>query len=279
MHALRRINNNVVFCLDSQGRQVVAIGKGIGFGNKPKDIPLSAIERTFYEVDVRYLEGIANCPKEVLDFSAQLADRANNELQYELSPNLVFTLADHIAFAIKRSKDGINITIPLALDIEQSFPSEYRIGRQAVRAIRKKFGVWLDGDEAAGIAMNFINSRLAPKDKKSLQLSLTDKEMLNDITELIENSFDIVIDKDTFAYARFATHLNYLFQRIHEGKNIGQNTIPDIDERSILDEIKTKFPKSFDCTERITLLINTKWEINIPPKEKLYLLMHISRFI
>ena len=51
MQALRRINNNVVLCRDSSGRELIAMGKGIGFGTFPRELALSEIERTFYDTD------------------------------------------------------------------------------------------------------------------------------------------------------------------------------------------------------------------------------------
>lgn len=97
MRAIKRINNNVAVCIDSSGRTVIAIGKGIGFGGMPKQVPLADIDRTFYEVDERYLAGIDDIPQSVLNFAVQAADKARVELPYALSPNLAFTLADHIA--------------------------------------------------------------------------------------------------------------------------------------------------------------------------------------
>lgn len=32
MLAIRKLNNNAVICRDSRGREVVALGKGVGFG-------------------------------------------------------------------------------------------------------------------------------------------------------------------------------------------------------------------------------------------------------
>lgn len=82
MRAIQRINHNAAICEDGAGRQLIALGRGIGFGDMP------------HEVD-----------PEVLEFSAQLADIATGQLSYELSPNLPITLADHIQFAIKRARE------------------------------------------------------------------------------------------------------------------------------------------------------------------------------
>ena len=43
MKAVKRLNNNVVVCTDRKGRELIAIGKGIGFGEMPKDISINDI--------------------------------------------------------------------------------------------------------------------------------------------------------------------------------------------------------------------------------------------
>lgn len=47
MRALRKINNNAVICLDSTGQEMIAMGKGLGFGPMPREISLAEVERTF----------------------------------------------------------------------------------------------------------------------------------------------------------------------------------------------------------------------------------------
>lgn len=51
MKVIKNINNNISLCLDSRNNEVVAFGKGIGFTKPPYDVPLSKIDRTFYDVD------------------------------------------------------------------------------------------------------------------------------------------------------------------------------------------------------------------------------------
>ncbi|RRF91978.1 MAG: hypothetical protein DUD31_08135 [Coriobacteriaceae bacterium] len=44
MQVVRNINNNVALCLDSQGNELVAFGRGIGFRKPPYEVELSRIE-------------------------------------------------------------------------------------------------------------------------------------------------------------------------------------------------------------------------------------------
>ena len=113
---VKRINNNAVMCTDSKGRSVVAFGKGIAFAidKETGDLPLAAIERTFYNVDEHYLALLEELSPRVLAVSAEIIQAADLELPYELSHNAVLALADHITFALQRAKRGITVQMPLA---------------------------------------------------------------------------------------------------------------------------------------------------------------------
>ncbi|HJB58392.1 MAG TPA: PRD domain-containing protein [Candidatus Faecalibacterium faecipullorum] len=272
MRGLRKINNNAVICLDSTGQEMIAMGKGIGFGTLPREIPLAQVERTFYNVDERYLGVLRDLPPDVLDFSARLLDIARNELPYTLSPNAILTLADHIAFTIERARRNIRVKMPLAYDVEQLYPAEYRIGQYAVKRIQKEFQVGLPGAEAVGIAINLLNARVdGDSAPDAAGAGCTDSEMLEDITEMVENHFNLIVQRDSFNYSRYATHMQYLFGRIHTSKTIASGN------SQMYDSIRAEFPDVAACAEEIAAHIQRKWGCALPEEEKLYLILHINR--
>ena len=272
MRGLRKINNNAVICLDSTGQEMIAMGKGIGFGTLPREIPLAQVERTFYNVDERYLGVLRDLPPDVLDFSARLLDIARNELPYTLSPNAILTLADHIAFTIERARRNIRVKMPLAYDVEQLYPAEYRIGQYAVKRIQKEFQVGLPGAEAVGIAINLLNARVdGDSVPDAAGAGCTDSEMLEDITEMVENHFNLIVQRDSFNYSRYATHMQYLFGRIHTSKTIASGN------SQMYDSIRAEFPDVAACAEEIAAHIQRKWGCTLPEEEKLYLILHINR--
>lgn len=121
MQVMHSINN---ICVDNRGRELIALGTGIGFGDIPRELSLAEARRTFYGIDPKYLGLLGELPEETLEFAAQLAGLAANSLSYELSPNLPITLADHIAFAVKRAEEHMIVEMPLAFDVQQSYPAE-----------------------------------------------------------------------------------------------------------------------------------------------------------
>lgn len=272
MRAIRRINNNVAVCTDGAGNELLAMGKGIGFGQLPRELDLDDVERTFYNVDHRYLAAINDLPQDVMEFSIKTVDYLRNELPYSLSPNLAFTLADHLAFAIQRARNNIHVRMPLAYDVEQTYPSEFRLGKHIVRRVRKQFKVALSNDEVAAVAMNIVNARMEADDDSVLERERLDAEMLEDVTEIIEDSFGVSVDRASFAYSRYATHMQYLFARLHSGEALDSSCVEGFRG------IEEKYPREFECVCRIASHIEREWEdVHISDDEKLYLVIHVSR--
>lgn len=92
MRVVKRINHNAALLVNDKGTELVALGKGIGFPDGPDEVSLAQIERTFYNVDARYLPLLNEIDPKVMEFSAQIADVARTNISRELSANLPFTL-------------------------------------------------------------------------------------------------------------------------------------------------------------------------------------------
>lgn len=197
MLAIRKLNNNAVIARDSLGREIVALGRGIGFGGDfPRDISPSEVERTFYRIDEDGQRIMRDLPAEVVIFTAKVMDIAANELPYELGPNAVLVMADHISFAIERQKKGIHFDMSLAYDVKQLYPLEFRIGRFIVSRLQQEFGVILPDKEVANIAMNIVNSKADIPLETTGSSSQSFERLLNDVTGIVERDFRTIIDRD-----------------------------------------------------------------------------------
>jgi len=274
MRVAKRINNNAVMCVDSKGRSVVAFGKGISFSiNKETgELPLSAIERTFYNVDEHYLALLEELSPEVLAVSADVIEAADLELPYELSHNAVLALADHITFAIQRERKGIVIQMPLAYDVAQMYPVEYRVGEYAVGQISRKLGADLPKGEVVGVALCLLNASLTPEDAAaSADQAATDNDVIEKIARIVEDVYSISVDRDGFEFARFATHMHYLIGRIRQGEPMYT------DGSELYGEVSAQSQRGAACLDRVVELLGDTFGEDITDSEKLYVLMHILR--
>ena len=180
------INNNVVSSRDADGKEVVAMGKGIGFGKKKGDILSEAgIDKIFTLEDEtalrQFKDLLAGIPLEYLQVSNEIISYAKEKLDTELHPNIYLTLTDHISFAIRRKEEGQPFQIPMENEIRRFFPLEYQIGKQSVELIYKRLGYQLPKDEAAALAIHFVNAEFDIKVRDTWIIT----KMMGDILNII----------------------------------------------------------------------------------------------
>ena len=274
MKVAKRINNNAVMCVDSKGRSVVAFGKGIAFAVEKEtgELPLSAIERTFYNIDEHYLALLEELTPQVLAVAADIVEAADLEVPYELSNNAVLSMADHITFAIQRFNKGMNIQMPLAYDVSQMFPLEYKVGVYALKLIDKRLHVELFKQEAVGIALCILNASSAPEGAAETADQVSEDDALIDaITKIVERRYEIKIDPESFEYARFATHMRYLLGRIRAGEPLNSGNT------DLYEAARQNSERGTVCLDEACTLLDQKFGVDITDEEKLYLLMHIMR--
>lgn len=273
MIVVKNINNNVALCLDSKGQEVVVFGKGVGFLKPPSEVPLSKIQRTFYDLNRKFLPLLDDIPLDVIDFTAQQVAQIRGQLPYETNANLIMTLADHLAFAMTRAKKGIYTPMPSIYEMEQNYPVEVGIGRQIIKAMEQTFHVKLPKGEVQGVAMHFINASLGSPSSGQLTAEEEYETILERMTQIVEYALQVTIRRDTFNYARFATHVQYLLKRVQEESSI------DSDNLQVYASIRDEYKDVSACVDQIHEYLQRNWSIDLSEEEKLYLTMHINRVI
>ncbi len=272
MKVIKSINHNAAIGIDSLGRELVVLGKGVGFGELPREVPLSQIDRTFVGIDQKYLALISELPPEHLEFAAQFSDVVRARVSQELSPNLVVTLADHISFMIRRSKEGLYVSMPLAYEVEHSYPVEYALGTVCVRGVEKTFGVRIPKSEAVGVALSIVNS-IVTLGSTRMRSSKRVERSIDRATRIVERSFGISVDRASFDYARFATHVRYLIDRIASGETLStQNGL-------LYDDVVSTYPEIAVCAVDVAKAITRSDEETVTDEELIYLMLHINRLV
>lgn len=246
---------------------MIAYGKGIGFGQFPCEVPLSQIDRTYYNVYEQYLSVLSELSDQLLVVCTKIVDYAQALYDSAVPTNLIFTLGDHLEFAIKRQRENIQVSIPFSYDIQHLYPREYKIGKYGVELIQKQMGVQLQQQEIAGIALHFINNCNIGADDERLSYP----KIIQHITRIIENEFKINIDYSSFNYYRFTCHIRYYVKRIGD-----QTQFKGSDETLYL-HMKQAYPAVYSCMLLIQNYLEQTFQISCSTEEQLYLMIHINR--
>lgn len=258
MKVIKNINNNISLCLDSRNNEVVAFGKGIGFTKPPYDVPLSKIDRTFYDVDEEQLAVLNRIPEDVLEAAAEIVDLANEKMDNQFRENVMFTLADHIDFAIQ---------LPLFYEVRQLYPNESEIGKQALDILKNRLGVTLPREEAAAIALHFVNYKAQADTAPDIDYG----SLIEQATAIVERELNVTVDRDGFNYYRFVTHMHYMMKRTLD------DTMIDSQNRELFESMKKEYPDIYSCAVKVAALIDQKLQKHLSEEEILYLILHINR--
>ncbi len=273
MKIIKVISNNAVVSIDELGNEIVVMGSGIGFKKKVDSIiDKSCIEKIYKmssENASRFENLITNLPSEHIDIADEIINYAKKVISTELKENIYITLTDHISFAIKRKEQDMEFNNALLWEIKQFYPKEFEIGLKALDIIEKAVDFKLSEDEAGFIALHIVNAQY------NLDMSNVAKspKMINDILNIVKETFNIEYDTSSISYERFVTHLKFLTQRI-----IGQKKYDGDDEefyRAFLEKCK----QSADCARLINKYISEDYEYELSEEELMYLAMHIERIV
>lgn len=269
MEIIKKINTSAAIALDSNGEEVVVIGKGIGFPSVPYELTdLSRIERTFYDVNSRYFGVIGTLPQSIILASAEIVEMAEMELGANLNPSLPFTLADHLNFAVERLRKGMNLTNAIAYDICHFYPNEIKVGNKALEILRKQANITLPSSEAINIALHLINAESNVDDINSV-LKIT--KILEEIENIVKRCLGVQLDNKTYEYSRFIVHLRYLIQRLSENKHT------EVKNEMMLATLSKEFPEIQQCANEIAQYFDGTWDWKCNDDEILYLMLHINR--
>ena len=266
------INNNVVTAIDDKKQEVVLMGKGIGFQAKTGQVVQEdRIEKRFVTDNMtqagKFAELVADIPLEHLQVCMGIIDYASGVLHKRLSNSIYISLMDHINFALERMKKGMVFENPLYNEVRSFYPSEYLIGEYAVALIQKELKVTLPMDEAASIAMHFVNAEYNTDMSDTMNITTIMREVL----ELVGNELGTKLDEFGLYYARFVTHLKFAAYRAINGQQI------DSQEDELVDMVRKIYEKEFAISQKIADYIKARYGYEVAEEEMAYMTIHIRR--
>lgn len=269
------INNNVISVIDDQNKELVVMGKGIGFQTKPNDlVDQSKIDKTFVledqETSKKFKDLFERVPLEVMAITEQVIQYAKNIYGKQLNDSIYVALTDHINFSIERIKKGVPIKNALLWELKRIYREEYEIGEEAVKMIYESLGIQFPEDEVGFIAMHIINAKVNEDSSNIEEIA----KVINKILNIVKYHFNLVVDEDSVDYFHFLTHLKFLAQRLLNGTSLKSK-----EEGHLLELIKDQYTKAYECTLKINEFIKKQYKYELPDDEKLYLTIHINRIV
>ena len=274
MITIKKSLNNSMLLVDNDQREMILFGKGIGFGAKPgTHIDLAQVEKVFLPLsDLKsrhFLSLTDTIPAAFFDISHEILILARSLCGDKLNSVLLFTLAEHLHFAVERSRSGQTILNKLSWEVKRYYPQEYSVGLQARAQVNEKFDVELPEDEAVNIAFHLINASSQEDDSTAHQ----QVELVNRIADIVRYKLGKTIDTQSVNYMRFITHLRYFAERVLAGKIALSET------EDFYQELMRHRPDAMTVAWAIRDYVQDKYQLTLPKDELTWLSIHISRLM
>lgn len=268
-------NNNVVQILGINNEEIIVMGKGLGFQKKPGDeVNQDLIEKRFIlqNTDTDMVGELSrvyvDLDSEEIDLVLEIIHQGQEKLGQTFDISLYIALADHLHYTIQRTREGLTLQNPLAWEVRKFYPEEFQLGKDTIELVKEKMTLQLADDEAASIALHFIN---AQKDGGLLEKNRLISKIVSDILEIVRLHFGEVRDEESISYNRFITHVQYFAQRVANGLVQGKN------DAFLYEQVKENYPHAFACTEKIKSYVESAYNFAMSRDEQVYLTIHIQR--
>ena len=267
---LRVLNNNTILIKDEEDEMIV-MAKGLGFSKKAGqkvDIPRNAKR---YKMQKSYQPKQKS--NEIIDYIDPLYIEIASEIIQlieekfgKVEHDILFSLADHLYFAIKRIKEDNGPSNPFYTDIQLVFPDEYEVALKARDIIRTYTGVWVSADEVGFITLHVHSAISTNKVGESMEVI----RVIRDCFKKMQKDLNIRIDSNSLSYIRLMNHIKFLLLRLNNEEEL---------QMDITNFTKEKFPFAYNQAKLMCEALAKVLKKPLPDSELGYLALQLERIL
>lgn len=263
------LNHNAMIVTDPENnRGYLIMGKGAGFGKKVNDKVEARVGDAVYSLQESTERGN---PKELvnsiepvyLEIANEILDRAEHVFK-DIDRSVIFPMADHIEFAVKRIQKKEQISNPLTDDIRILFHMEFKTAEIIRSILKERMNIEIDDDEIGYIALHIHSAIRDEKVSQAMQMARAVRECIS----LVEQEVGKPIDVMSLSYNRLMNHVRNMVARALSGEKLKMN---------INDYMSVKFPHAFQTAKVICEQVGHSLRCTLGDAEIGYLAMHIER--
>ncbi|MCR6107501.1 PRD domain-containing protein [Salipaludibacillus agaradhaerens] len=268
----KALNNNVVVAESGDNKEVIFIGKGIGFGKKKGDIfEEKTYDKVYSLVDEveqeKYLRLATKESEETLLIIHEAIEKIHEAIGFRLGEQIHSALTQHLALALQRTRDQTDIKNPFLTETKWLYHDTYLIAQKIVDFIDKKTGYKLPEAEVGFITLH-IQSAIRDSD------SVINKEsdLITRCIKYIEEKTDIVYNKDTVSFRKLIHHLKNM---IRDPMTVDSQAL----EQNIILMLKEKDPVCYNISRNLVRMIEKSTTVSFSDSEVLHLMLYIRTLI
>ena len=265
------LNHNSFMGIESKNNQECLImGKGVAFGKKVgQTVSITGDARVYSLKELTDRGEAREIIKSVSPLCLELANEVLNQAEKEFGKvdrSILFTMADHLDFAVRRIQNGEQISNPLTDDIRIMFYKEYKVAGCIRDLLKEKLGIRIDEHEIGYIALHVHAAIVDENVSQAMEIARTVRECICMVEEETGKSIDVM----SLSYNRLMNHVRYMVARAIHGEKL---------KMSLNDYMSVKFPGPYMTAERICRKMEKSLKLPIPDIEIGYLAMHLERMM
>ena len=263
-------HNSFMGISDENNQECLVMGKGVAFGKKVGQTVSAAAEAKVYSLKEMTERGdakdiIKSVSPLCLELANEVLSRAEKEFE-KVDRTILFTMADHLDFAIRRVQNGEQISNPLTDDIRVMFYKEYKVAGCIRDLLKEKLGIRIDEHEIGYIALHVHAAIVDENVSQAMEIARTVRECICMVEEETGKSIDVM----SLSYNRLMNHVRYMVARAIHGEKL---------KMSLNDYMSVKFPGPYMTAEKICRKMEKSLKLPIPDIEIGYLAMHLERMM
>lgn len=265
------LNHNSFMGIESKNNQECLImGKGVAFGKKVgQTVSVTGDARVYSLKELTDRGEAKDIIKSVSPLCLELANEVLDQAEEEFGKvdrSILFTMADHLDFAVRRIQNGEQISNPLTDDIRIMFYKEYKVAGCIRDLLKEKLGIRIDEHEIGYIALHVHAAIVDENVSQAMEIARTVRECICMVEEETGKSIDVM----SLSYNRLMNHVRYMVARAIHGEKL---------KMSLNDYMSVKFPGPYMTAEKICRKMEKSLKLPIPDIEIGYLAMHLERMM
>lgn len=265
------LNHNSFMGIESKNNQECLImGKGVAFGKKVgQTVSVTGDARVYSLKELTDRGEAKEIIKSVSPLCLELANEVLNQAEEEFGKvdrSILFTMADHLDFAVRRIQNGEQISNPLTDDIRIMFYKEYKVAGCIRDLLKEKLGIRIDEHEIGYIALHVHAAIVDENVSQAMEIARTVRECICMVEEETGKSIDVM----SLSYNRLMNHVRYMVARAIHGEKL---------KMSLNDYMSVKCPGPYMTAEKICRKMEKSLKLPIPDIEIGYLAMHLERMM
>ena len=265
------LNHNSFMGIESKNDQECLImGKGVAFGKKVgQTVSVTGDARVYSLKELTDRGEAKEIIKSVSPLCLELANEVLDQAEEEFGKvdrSILFTMADHLDFAVRRIQNGEQISNPLTDDIRIMFYKEYKVAGCIRDLLKEKLGIRIDEHEIGYIALHVHAAIVDENVSQAMEIARTVRECICMVEEETGKSIDIM----SLGYNRLMNHVRYMVARAIHGEKL---------KMSLNDYMSVKFHGPYMTAEKICRKMEKSLKLPIPDIEIGYLAMHLERMM